>query len=114
MIIDNGKIQYYVAEAGSPYGRDEHGNLVVDDLVAQEPVTCNMQAKARTYFSGDATQTFTAAVYDIIVEHRPPAGTIYALLSEVDGTPVGEVKIENIEPLAAVSAYRITAHANKR
>lgn len=115
MIIDNGRIKYNRARPQSPYGRDGNGDVVADtatETTAWE--VCNVQVSGRTYFAGDAQETFTAAVYTILVEKRPPADALTATLEEGDGTAAGEVKIVNVEPLKAVQAYKITAHAHKR
>lgn len=114
MIIKNGRIRYITTEIVGDHGRDEHGNVVEDTRSITDEYDCNMEVKTRTYYAGGETETFTQAVYTILVESQPPANATTALLTQVDGVDAGEVKIVNVEPLKAVRAYRLTCHANQR
>ena len=114
MIIPNGTIQYNVHREGGTDGRDEQGNPVADVQETTQPIVCNMSTANRTYHAGGDEETFVQAVYTIIVEAKPPQGAYSAVLTQVDGEPLGEAIIDNVEPLIAVKAYKITAHANKR
>lgn len=114
MIIKNGKIQYCTPSTGGDHGRDENGNVIEDTLEISEAIDCNMQVTNRTYYAGGGEETFTQAVYSIIVEAQPPTGATFVRLTQVDGVDAGEARIINVEPLIAVNAYKITAHASKR
>lgn len=114
MIIKNGKVAYIVPIKGANHGRDANGDAVTDVEKRTRETDCNIEVSSRTYSGGGEHETFTQAVYRVIVAERPPAGAEYVELTQVDGLDLGRSTIDNIEPLIAVKAYRITAHANKR
>lgn len=114
MIIKNGTIQYCTTQTTAENGRDADGNIAEDARRISAAYDCNMEVKTRTYYAGGDSETYTQAVYSIIVEHQPPENAHTAILRQVDGVAAGEAKIVNVEPLVAVKAYKITAHANQR